>query len=169
MKPILSELSRRRKLHLLLRHLPVGSRVLEVGSGDQWFSRQLRKAGMQVTTLDLKPPADIVGNILHWRNLGIKSGQFDAVVALEVIEHVDCIESLKALCRDEGLLFLSSPLPSGDRFMRWLEKLHLTQHRTSPHCNLTDFRTLPLVPLVLKRPLFIHQVGLFLNRRPAIQ
>jgi hypothetical protein len=41
----------------------------------------------------------------------------------------------------------------------------LTQKRTSPHCNLTDFAKLPLPILKLRRPLWIHQVGVFRNNR----
>jgi 2-polyprenyl-3-methyl-5-hydroxy-6-metoxy-1,4-benzoquinol methylase len=168
-QPLLSEISRSRKLGLLLRHLAPGSRVLEVGCGDGWLTRRLRARGHRVTTVDLVADADLRGDILQWRQLGLAEGSFDAVVALEVIEHVDCIGALTDLCAPGGIVFLSSPHPRWDWVMQVLEGVHLTQPRTSPHCNLTDFRALAgsrLRPVVLKRPLGIHQVGVF-RRLPA--
>jgi 2-polyprenyl-3-methyl-5-hydroxy-6-metoxy-1,4-benzoquinol methylase len=160
-QPLLSEISRQSKLRLLLRFLPAGATVLEVGTGDGWFARQLRDRGHRVTTLDLAGAADVVGDVNDWARLGLSAQSFEAVVALEVIEHVDCLPALVALCRPGGLIFLSSPHPRGDWVMRLLEWLQLTQKRTSPHHNLTDFALLPLEKVVLRRPLGIHQVGLF--------
>jgi 2-polyprenyl-3-methyl-5-hydroxy-6-metoxy-1,4-benzoquinol methylase len=162
-QPLLSEISRRRKFALLAKHLRPGSRVLEVGTGDGWFAGKLRELGSTVVSLDLVPPADVVGDIRCWRDLGLREGSFDAVVALEVIEHVDCLDCLRALCKADGLVLLSSPHPDWDWAMILLERLHLNQRRTSAHSNLTDFESIDLIPVELKRPLFIHQVALFRN------
>lgn len=148
---------------MLGRHLLPGARVLEVGTGDGWFARRLREFGCAVVALDLVPPADVVGDIRRWRDLGLQEGSFDAVVALEVIEHVDCLDCLRALCKEDGLILLSSPHPDWDWVMILLERLHLNQRRTSEHSNLTDFRSIDLIPVEFKRPLFIHQVALFRN------
>lgn len=162
-QPIVSELSRRSKLELLCRHLPRPSRILEVGAGSGWFSSRLRSRGHSVTTFDIDGPADVRGDILKWPMLGLRPSSFDAVVALELIEHVDCLDALRDLCRPGGVIFLSSPHPRWDWAMKALEAIGLTQRRTSPHVNLTDFSRLPLEPLVMKRPLLIHQVAIFLN------
>jgi 2-polyprenyl-3-methyl-5-hydroxy-6-metoxy-1,4-benzoquinol methylase len=162
-QPLLSEISRRRKLELFLRHIPPAASVLEVGSGSGWFAAQTRAHGHRVATLDLFGPADFIGDILHWREVGIPPAAFDAVVALEVIEHVDCLAELCALCKPNGVIFLSSPHPSWDWCMKVLERLSLTQTRTSPHSNLTDFATIPLPAVVRRRPMWIHQVAVFRN------
>jgi len=162
-QPLLSEISRRRKLAILTHHLPVAASILEVGTGDGWFSGRLRLAGHNVKTIDLHPPADMVGDIKDWQELGLTAGTFDAIVALEVIEHVDCLTELRALCRPNGLIMLSSPHPKWDWVMVLLERLHLTQPRTSPHINLTDFSTIPLDSVVFQRPGYVHQVALFRN------
>ena len=162
-QPLVSELSRRRKFNLINEHLAAGSRVLEIGTGDGWFARRLRGAGHEVVTLDLEAPADVTGDILQWRELGLEENSFDAVVALEVIEHVDCLDAICSLCKDDGLILLSSPHPKFDWAMKMLEFFHLTQKRTSPHCNLTDFATIDLGRVEFKRPLFIHQVAVFRN------
>jgi len=164
-QPILSEISRRRKLKLLLKYLRPESSVLEVGAGDGWFSSQLRQHGHRAVTLDLREPADIVGDILAWQALGLDSESFDAVVALEVIEHVDCLEALCNLCKKDGLIMLSSPHPRWDWLLKILENFGLTQKRTSEHSNLTDFNKIKLEPVVLSRPLYIHQVAIFRNKK----
>lgn len=162
-QPILSEISRRRKLNLLPEHLALPASVLEVGAGSGWFSEQLGNKGYDVTRLDMIGPADIVGNINSWMDLGIKEDSFDAVVALEVIEHVDCLQSLKSICKTGGLIMLSSPHPNWDWVMRILEFFRLTQIRTSPHTNLTKFSTIDMPIVVSQRPLGIHQVAIFRN------
>ena len=164
-QPLLSEISRKRKFALLNEHLAPKSRILEVGTGDGWFARRLRECGHDVVTLDLEGPADVVGDILQWHNLDLEKHSFDAVVALEVIEHVECLNEIRDLCKRDGLIVLSSPHPNWDWVMKILEFTHLTQRRTSPHCNLTDFSTIDLVRVVFKRPLFIHQVALFRNAK----
>lgn len=163
MLPLLSEISRRRKLSLFSRHLRPQALVLEVGAGSGWFTRRLRERGYQVVALDLTGPADVVGDITRWQELNLSPHSFDAVVALEVIEHVDCLSALCSLCKPEGLIMLSSPHPRWDWVMQILERFRLTQLRTSEHCNLTDFMTIQLPIVVLKRPMWIHQVALFRN------
>ncbi len=163
-QPILSELSRNNKLNLLLQYLEPEMKILEIGSNAGWFTEQLRQRGFSVTTLDIVPPADIVGDINDWQQLEVEAGGFDVCVALEVIEHVDCIESLSSICRKDGLIMLSSPHPNWDWVMQILERIHLNQIRTSPHINLTDFAGIPLEPLIRKRPAWIHQVAIFRNR-----
>jgi hypothetical protein len=162
-QPLLSDLSRRSKLRLLLQVVPEPARILEVGRGDGWFSQQLREQGYSVTTMDLVPPADVVGDVRKWRELGLRPATFDVVVALEVIEHVDCVQALTDLCKPNGTIMLSSPHPSWDWAMQLLETLRLTQQRTSTHCNLVNFRELPWEPIHLRRPGWIHQVGVFRN------
>ena len=53
--------------------------------------------------LDLKPPADMVGDILAWRRLVIESASFDIVLAFEVVEHVDCFQAVYDILRPRGM------------------------------------------------------------------
>ncbi len=105
-----------------------------------------------------------MGSILDWKSLGLQKDYFDAVVALEVIEHVDCLEAICDLCKKDGLIMLSSPHPRWDWLMKILESLRLTQKRTSEHINLTDFTKINLKPLNIRRRLYIHQAAIFLNK-----
>lgn len=120
--------------------------------------------GHRVTAIDLTPPADIVGDILDWETLGLPPHAFDAIVAFEVIEHVDCADAIARLCRPGGPIFLSSPHPDWDWAMRILEALGLNQPRTSPHDHLVDFGTLPFDPISMRRPAWIHQLAVFRNQ-----
>jgi 2-polyprenyl-3-methyl-5-hydroxy-6-metoxy-1,4-benzoquinol methylase len=167
-QPIVSEISRRRKLRLLMKFLQPGASVLEVGAGSGWFSGQLRDHGYAVTTFDLVPPADLVGDINRWQELGIPPHSFDAVVALEVIEHVDCLATLRSVCKVGGLIMLSSPHPRWDWVMKLLELGGLTQGRTSAHDHLTDFADIAMPALLRQRPLLIHQVAIFRNEDPMV-
>jgi hypothetical protein len=60
-------------------------------------------------------------------------------VAIQVIEHVDCLKSLPLLCKPGGLTTLSSPYPRWNWGTRILEHLQLIRMRSSEHKNLTDF------------------------------
>lgn len=162
-KPLLSLISAHHKFNLALKHFPAGISILEVGSGSGAFAQRLLKNGYRVTTLDRQGSADIIGDINNWRALGIQNASFDAVVALEVIEHVDCLAALKQICRPGGLIMLSSPHPDWDWLLNILEKCGLLQRRTSAHKNLLDFEQLPLVAVVRQRPMFFHQVAIFKN------
>jgi len=65
----------------------------------------------------------------------------------------------------DGLIMLSSPHPRWDWLLKILENLGLTQKRTSNHSNLTDFNKIKLEPVVLSRPLYVHQVAIFRNKK----
>lgn len=164
MYPLISEFSRNNKLKLILKHCNSQDSILEVGSGSGWFAAKLRQRGYRVTTLDLVSPADIRGDINQWDKLGIRAGAFDVVVALEVIEHTDCLAALQAVCKAGGLIMLSSPHPKWDWVMKTLEFLKLTQTRTSPHDHLTDFRKIKLPSVLNARPGWVHQFAIFINR-----
>lgn len=164
-QPLVSELSRRRKLARVARDLPRACSILEVGSGSGWFARRLRERGHRVTTLDVEPPADYVCDV---RFAPPEIGLYDVVIAFEVIEHVDCLSALVDHTRVGGLLFLSTPHPRWDWVMLLLESAKLTQKRPTPHSNLTDLAG-PLDPRLrlrwLERPAWVAQIASFERTR----
>lgn len=161
--PLLSNIARRWKCRYFMRNVPKSARILEVGCGNGWFGRQLRAQGWnQYTGLDLNPPADIQGDIRAWRECGLTPAAFDIVMAWEVIEHVDCLDAMRELLKPGGLLMLTSPVPSADPICRLLEKLHLTQPRTSPHEHLRNLRQIPgFATIAYHRRLGLSQWGLY--------
>lgn len=117
----------------------------------------------------MKPPADILGNILDWKDLGIKDESFDIIIALEVIEHVDFLHECLNILKPNGLLMLASPVPHMDWLCWLLELVGINQKRTSPHKNLIYFKCITLFePLEIKTVGFIGQWGKFRKKLGSI-
>jgi 2-polyprenyl-3-methyl-5-hydroxy-6-metoxy-1,4-benzoquinol methylase len=148
----LSNLARRGKLDYFLPKVPHQARILDVGCSDNWFHDAAAARGWpNVIGLDLKPPADIVGDVARWRELGLEPHSFDAVVAFELLEHADLAQPIRDLLKPDGLLFATTPIPRMDPFCRVMERLHLLQQRTSPHTHLLDLRQLEGFEVVERR------------------
>lgn len=104
---------------LLSRHLMPPARVLEVGAGSGAFTKRLVDAGFQVEAADLDPTGwPLEGVPLHVVDLNeprwpLPEGAFDAVVAVEVIEHVEnpsaFLRNARRRLKPGGLLFLTTP------------------------------------------------------------
>ena len=142
--PLLSRVAQRRKLDHFFSDVPRDARILEIGAGDGWLGAALRTRGFtRYTGLDLRPPADVVGDVNDWEAAGLRPESFDVVVAFEVVEHVDCFRACHELLAPGGALFVTTPVPSRDWIMRLLEAVGLNQRRTSPHDRLIDLRTAP--------------------------
>ena len=62
--PILSRISRKLKKWYFLNAVSKDDLVLEIGCGDGWVERHLKRRGVQdVTTIDISAPATVVGDI----------------------------------------------------------------------------------------------------------
>ncbi|MBF0369598.1 MAG: class I SAM-dependent methyltransferase [Magnetococcales bacterium] len=139
--PLLSDIAQKKKIDYFFRNLPRDARILEVGSGSGWVGEWLRENGfIHHTGLDISPPAQVVGDINQWQQLGLAAESFDVIVAFEVVEHVDCFQACHDLLKPGGKLLLTSPVPHFDWFMAFLEKTGLNQKRTSPHDHLVYFK-----------------------------
>jgi Methyltransferase domain len=139
----LSGVARRGKLRYFLPQVRHDARILDLGCADNWFKRAASSRGWPyVTGIDLEPPADIVGNVFEWRELGLDAHSFDAIVAFEVIEHGDFAGVMWDLLKSDGLLLATTPIPRMDPICRVLEGFGLLQRRSSPHSHLTDLRQL---------------------------
>jgi 2-polyprenyl-3-methyl-5-hydroxy-6-metoxy-1,4-benzoquinol methylase len=143
--PLLSDYARRTKIEYFLAGIPKDARILEVGCGSAWVREYLTTNGWtRYVGLDLVPPADIVGDIANWRELGLEPASFDVIIAFEVVEHVDCFRECHDLLKPGGRLMLTSPVPRMDWLMKILESIGLNQKRTSPHDHLVTFQSVPL-------------------------
>jgi len=101
--PLLSDLARAKKIDFFLKPLLKEARILEIGSAGGWVGDFLKSNGWKdYIGLDLFPPADIVGDIRHWVDLGLKERSFDVIIAFEVVEHVDCFKECFDLLKPGG-------------------------------------------------------------------
>ena len=135
--PVLSNYARKRKINFFLNKIPQDAKILEIGSGGGWVKHYFSEKGYSnYIGMDIAPPADIVGDILNYKQLGLKSNSLDYVIAFEVVEHVDCFDVCYDLLKPGGHLLLTTPFPPMDWFLKILEMIGLNQKRTSPHENL---------------------------------
>lgn len=165
--PILSNISRGLKKRYFLDRIGAGEKVLEIGCGDGWVARYLAGRGVSnFVDIDSTPAASIMGDIRDWRALGLEPESFDAIVAFEVLEHVDCMNDCFALLKPGGKLLVTSPYPPADWILKKLEEWHLNQPRTSPHDHLAYFKETSQFAIDhLWRPLMMSQWVVF-RRKP---
>lgn len=154
MRPVFSEIALHAKCRWFFAGLPKQTRILEIGSGEGRVRDWATARGWRnYTGLDLAPPADVIGDVGNWRQLGFIANSFDAVIAFEVVEHVPCYREVHELLEPGGLFFLTTPVPRADRVLALLERLGLNQRRTSPHEFLVDVQDIPFF-----EPVAIHRV-----------
>jgi len=147
--PLLSKYAQKKRMEYSVKDISKKDKILEVGCGDGWFGHYLKRNGWKnYVGLDIVPPADIVGDILDWRKLGIKEQSFDIIIAFELVEHVNCFQELFDILKPGGLLMLTSPVPHLDWLCKLLETVGLNQKRTSPHNHLIYFEDIPLFELL---------------------
>jgi len=108
---------------LIEKYLPTGASIVDVAAGQGNFTLAMAEAGYRVVWNDLR--ADLEGYVRMKYEGGVvdyaggnafdvlDGGDFDAVMANEIIEHVahpdDLLRQLARLCRPGGLIFLSTP------------------------------------------------------------
>lgn len=164
----LSNVARRGKVKFFLDRISPEARILDLGCADNWFKRVAAAKGWHnVTGIDLSPPADIVGSVFDWRDLGLQAHSFDAIVAFEVIEHGDFSLPMWELLKPDGLLFATTPVPAFDPVCKLFERARLLQQRTSPHSHLTDLRELARFEPVERRIKAVISQWAVLRPRPA--
>lgn len=152
----------RLKLLILTKYLKKTDRILDLGCGTMWLTKYLRKNGYHCLGFANQPPADIIGDI---KNHHFKRGEFNVVIALETIEHVDCFKEIHEILNSQGLLIISTPVPHLDWVCLILEKLNLFQHRTSDHSNLFYLQEVPFQPQLELALFGLNQFGIYKNRK----
>lgn len=146
------------KVDFLLPYLKKNHKILDLGCGSMWLTYLLKSLGYNCLGFSIDPPADIIGNVKTYR---FKKNEFDIVIALEMLEHVDCLKEIRHILKPGGLLIVTTPAPHGDFICLLGEKLGIFQNRQTPHCNLIYLKEIPFTPIKTKIILGIFQFGVF--------
>ncbi|MBJ6981693.1 methyltransferase domain-containing protein [Luteimonas sp. MC1572] len=107
-------------LAALQAHAPAGARVLELGAGGGALSQRLHDAGFAVVACDLfadnftpPDPIEFRAADLNAEFVAALGGPWDAIVALEPVEHLEnprhLLRGCRELLRPGGILVLSTP------------------------------------------------------------
>lgn len=107
-----------------MQFVPDGSKVLELGCNEGYFSKTLKDKGCHVTGVEIleeagKKAAKICDAFIQgdldasgWAQ-GLKDGSFDTIVAMDVLEHLrwpeKVLKETRRLLSSEGQLVLSIP------------------------------------------------------------
>jgi len=87
--------------------LPIKS-VIDIGAGDNDHADIMREAGMQVTTVSLRPPADVIADFMD-----TALAPSDAIWASHVLEHMPNVGAFLTKCfdslRPNGVLAITVP------------------------------------------------------------
>jgi SAM-dependent methyltransferase len=85
-------------------------KVLDIGSAEWSYIKDTFSDTAQVTTFDIRPPADVIGSISQ---APFSDSTFDTVVCLEVLEHVRDIfgacKEMHRILKPGGTLLASTP------------------------------------------------------------
>jgi len=104
---------------VLRRHVPAGSKVLDIGAGSGAFSRRLLEARYHVHAVDLDDEGwSVAGVEIHRQDLNaatwdLAETEYDAAVAIEVVEHLEnptgFLRNISRLLRPGGKLLITTP------------------------------------------------------------
>jgi len=148
----LSQYARMKKLEFFFQGIPKDAAVPDVGCADGWVQQWAQPRGWSnIIGADLVPPADVVGDIRSWRQLGLAAHSFDAIIAFEVVEHGDLAAVLRDLLKPAGRLSVTTPVPHLDWACKAMEAMGLSQRRTGPHTHLVELREYPGFRVVDRR------------------
>ena len=161
-KPPKLKFSQKTKCNLLLPYLTKKQKILDLGCGNMWLTKTLRYKGYNCKGFALDPPADILANV---KTYPFKSKYYDVVIALEMIEHVNCFKEIKKMLKPGGLLILSTPVPHLDWLCNIGEKVGLMQPRGTPHSHLFYVKDVPFKPILTRILFGIVQFGVFKNSK----
>lgn len=152
---------RRRRVDFFFHeYLDPLSCLLEVGRPEGALEPYLREAGFhRYTRLDREPPADLVGELRAWRELGLEAASFDLVIVFDLQAWTDGSRACLDLLTPGGLLFATAPLPGRAPLARALAALGLAPPLSrAPVLATVDLARLPgFEPLAVRHRGFVEQ------------
>ena len=99
-----------RRVKMLTSHLKTGDKVLEIGCGTGYFTREIVKTGALVTVIDISPELleiakqEIIESNVHFMidnayELSFEDHTFDSVVGSSVLHHLEPEKAIRELFR----------------------------------------------------------------------
>lgn len=152
------------KINTIIKFLPKeNSRILDLGIGQGYLEQRLREIGenYQLYGIDISEKAIIRlkkkfkgrfknGDVLKIKNY-YKKGYFDAIAAIELIEHISprkifrFYKDIRSLLKPTGIFILSAPLNENLRLMKENPSSHIREY-TKPiiiaELKLSGFKVL---------------------------
>ena len=172
-KPFITRYIANKRISLILRSLKKLDRnrikILDVGCGDRFITNKIKDAGYNIKGIDkfsskeAKWITEDPDFLMDAMNMTFNDDSFDVVLALEVIEHCNCIDEIKRVLKPNGLFFCSTPSPSTDWIRKILVNLKLLENQDfDAHDNLIDLHKIPM-KLLKYRKMFLRtsQFGIF--------
>ena len=87
-------------------------------------------------------PTDIVGDVRHWRDLGLLPESFDLVIAIDVLQEFDCSGACFDLLVPGGDLFVVAPIPGSEWLARGLAAVGVRKTPAVPAQRAVHLRDL---------------------------
>lgn len=154
--------------------------ILDVGCGDGLGTTSLAGYGNKIYGIDKAIPHitarrdNIIFKKMDCLNLKFPADYFDAVVALEIIEHVKdyerLLDEINRVIKKDGFLILSTPNYSFTKmllgkFHKKANKFHVKEFRTRGLHNILSkrFRQIDIYtqPSIIRKPFFIGFIHAF--------
>jgi SAM-dependent methyltransferase len=98
------------KAHIQANAAHITGEVLDIGSSPWNYPKEQFSGKANITTLDIRPPADVLGDIM---DAPFADDTFDTVLCLEVLEHVRnpfiALAEMYRILKPGGYLIASTP------------------------------------------------------------
>ena len=152
-----------------LKKMPKGIRILDVGCGNMHITGAISAKGYNIIGIDKEAPGEKKWMtkrnyiIMDATKMSFKDNTFDAVIALEIVEHCDCIPEIKRVLKPGGIFICSTPAPGTDWLRNALISLKLLENQDfEGHNHTVHLKKVPMRLLKYKKMfLGTSQFGIF--------
>ena len=146
-KSFLGKVADRRRLDLVLSAISKEMKLLDLGCGNGWLVRRLRREGFNVTGIDTNLPleeTDWLSRRSAYKT-GFPTNTFDAVICLETIEHLDsrAYAEIRRISKNGCKLLVTTPKKKWNWLIELLSSAGLSEPLVTPHINVVDSKDIP--------------------------